>query len=176
MMVGVVMVGTPAGAHVADWAHNWNKHIRPKADKRYVKKSAVKTLQGTYALGLVAASTGDDGWDSISFGFQLATAPQEHFIQSGTPAPAACPGSAAHPLAAAGHLCVYESSSLNRAAVTIFANTATDMATRWGAGLWLQPAFAGNAYSYGTWAVTAPAGTGPARVAPSAPVGPPPGE
>jgi hypothetical protein len=35
--IGVVMVGTPAGAHVAGWTHNWNKHIKPKADKRYQK-------------------------------------------------------------------------------------------------------------------------------------------
>ena len=41
---------------------------------------------------------------------------------------------------------------------------ASNMADRFGAGLWLIPAAAGNAWSYGTWAVTAPAGTSPKRV------------
>jgi hypothetical protein len=34
-------------------------------------------------------------------------------------------------------------------------------ADEFGAGLWLIPAATGNAWSYGTWAVTAPAGTSP---------------
>jgi hypothetical protein len=37
MLAGMVLVGTPAGAHVAGWTHTWNKHIKPKADKRYQK-------------------------------------------------------------------------------------------------------------------------------------------
>jgi hypothetical protein len=39
MTVGTVMVGTPAGAHVAGWAHNWTEHIRPRADARYYTKT-----------------------------------------------------------------------------------------------------------------------------------------
>jgi hypothetical protein len=38
MAIGVVMVGTPAGAHVSGWAHNWKKHVKPKADKRYQQR------------------------------------------------------------------------------------------------------------------------------------------
>jgi hypothetical protein len=32
------MVGTPAGARVAGWAHNWTEHIRPRTDARYYTK------------------------------------------------------------------------------------------------------------------------------------------
>jgi hypothetical protein len=39
MTVGTVMVGTPAGAHVAGWAHNWTEHIRPRTDARYYTKT-----------------------------------------------------------------------------------------------------------------------------------------
>jgi hypothetical protein len=39
MTVGTVMVGTPAGAHVAGWAHNWTEHIRPRTDARYFTKT-----------------------------------------------------------------------------------------------------------------------------------------
>lgn len=39
MTVGTVMVGTPAGAHVSGWAHNWSAHIRPRTDARYYTKT-----------------------------------------------------------------------------------------------------------------------------------------
>jgi hypothetical protein len=35
MAIGVTMTATPAVSHVAGWAHNWNEHIKPKADARY---------------------------------------------------------------------------------------------------------------------------------------------
>ena len=164
LMIGVIMVATPAGATM-NWDNIWNNHLKPKADARYVKKSAIKTIQGNYAAGLQAANTDDDGWDSISFGFELAAAPQEHFIEAGGAAPPQWPGSAVTPQAAPGHF--------NRGSVVIFSGTTgwTDEASKWGAGLWLIPAAAGNAYSYGTWAVTAPLGTTPSRVQNGAQVG-----
>lgn len=163
--IGVVMMGTPAGAHVASWTHNWNAHIKPKADKRYVKKTAIKTIQGNYAVG---GNTSNDAWSEIDFGFQLASAPEEHFIPEATAPPAGCPGSATNPQAGPGHLCVYEANSLNRDTLRIFTGTTggLDQASRWGAGLWLRPTAAGDYFSYGTWAVTAPSGTTPARTAP----------
>jgi hypothetical protein len=172
LMIGVILVATPAGATM-NWDNIWNNHLKPKADARYVKKSAIKTIQGNYAAGLQAANTNDDGWDSISFGFELASAPQEHFIAAGGAATPQCPGSAVNPQAAPGHLCVYESVSSNRGSVVIFTGTtgAVNQASKWGAGVWLIPAAAGNAYSYGTWAVTAPLGTTPSRVSNGAQVG-----
>ena len=172
LMIGVILVATPAGATM-NWDNIWNNHLKPKADARYVKKSAIKTIQGNYAAGLQAANTNDDGWDSISFGFELDSAPQEHFIPAGGAATPQCPGSAVNPQAAPGHLCVYESVSFNRGSVVIFTGTtgAVNQASKWGAGVWLIPAAAGNAYSYGTWAVTAPLGTTPSRVSNGAQVG-----
>jgi hypothetical protein len=169
LAIGVVMVATPASA-ITNWDNVWNNHIKPKADQRYVKKSAIKTIQGNYAAGLQAANTNDDGWDSISFGFELASAPEEHFLPAGAASTAQCPGTAVNPLAAPGHLCVYESVSQNRGQVVLFTGTtgAVNQASKWGAGVWLIPAAAGNAFSYGTWAVTAPNGTSPSRVAPDA--------
>jgi len=51
LAIGVVMVATPASA-ITNWTNVWNNHIKPKADQRYVKKSAIKTIQGNYAAGL----------------------------------------------------------------------------------------------------------------------------
>jgi hypothetical protein len=36
VVIGVSMMATPAGGHVAGWVHNWNVHIKPRADVRYV--------------------------------------------------------------------------------------------------------------------------------------------
>jgi hypothetical protein len=173
LAIGVVLVATPASA-ITNWTNVWNNHIKPKADQRYVKKSAIKTIQGNYAAGLQAANTNDDGWDSISFGFELASAPEEALPAGRLGLDAQCPGSAVNPLAAPGHLCVYESVSQNRGSVVLFTGTtgAVNQASKWGAGVWLIPAAAGNAFSYGTWAVTAPNGTSPSRVAPDATGGP----
>ena len=43
--IGVVMVATPAGAHVSNWAHNWNAHIKPKVNK-LVGRAAVAQQAG----------------------------------------------------------------------------------------------------------------------------------
>lgn len=44
VVIGMVMVATPAGAHVGGTVgHLWNNHIKPKADARYSKKD-VRTL------------------------------------------------------------------------------------------------------------------------------------
>ena len=117
LAIGVVMVATPASA-ITNWTNVWNNHIKPKADQRYVKKSAIKTIQGNYAAGLQAGNIGDDGWDSISFGFELSSAPEEHFLTAGSASTAQCPGTAVNPLAAPGHLCVYESVSSRTAAAS----------------------------------------------------------
>ena len=67
--IGVMMVGTPAGAHIGNSvSHLWNQHLRPKADKRYVNESellsAVVNADGTIARGngvtaVVTAGTGN---------------------------------------------------------------------------------------------------------------------
>ena len=85
----------------------------------------------------------------MSFVFSLAAAPTPHIILTGTVAPAACPGSAASPQAAAGHLCIYESQRTNTSGVLLNATTS------WGATIFINSSAAGGMFSFGTWAVTA---------------------
>jgi hypothetical protein len=60
--IGVVMVGTPAGAHVGGSVnHLWN-HLKPKADKRYVNENellwaVVNGTTGNLARGNNVVST-----------------------------------------------------------------------------------------------------------------------
>ena len=49
MTVGTMMVGTPAGADVAGWAHNWTEHIRPRTDARYYTKTQANMRYHTKA-------------------------------------------------------------------------------------------------------------------------------
>jgi hypothetical protein len=119
-----------------------------------------KTIRGTYAIAVPTGSTNFIA-TSISFGFQLASAPIAHVIADGGAPPPECPGSVTNPQAQAGHLCVYESFQHNRSNLRVF-NPATggSTATRWGAGVAFD-AIAGvdpteSTTSYGTWAVTSP--------------------
>lgn len=71
--------------------------------------------------------------------------------------PTNCPGTSAAPQAAAGHLCLYETSFINRT----FAPVLDPAANAEGAGqLGFSVAFSiptnGASWSYGSWAVTAP--------------------
>jgi hypothetical protein len=52
-----------------------------------------------------AAAGFDLATSEISFGWRFAAPPVPHFVQSGTVAPAECPGIEANPTAAPGHLC-----------------------------------------------------------------------
>jgi hypothetical protein len=90
---------------------------------------------------------------SYSFGFSLPSVPMVHVRAFGSGTSAECPGTAADPQAAPGHLCLYQS---NNSAVTtcVFATddplSSCTSATKFG--------FAGSSSGamQGQWAVTAP--------------------
>jgi hypothetical protein len=129
---------------------------------------AGKTIRGTYSLYGHASGTGEWTYGSISFGYRLAAAPTIHYIKNGDTPPPECPGTVAAPEAAAGHLCVYESSTIgnvspNRDALT---QVGAD-GSRMGASVYTTPAAAGNYYTFGTWAVTGSASITAAIAGPS---------
>ena len=162
MAIGVVLAGTPAGAHVASWTHNWNTHIKPRADAHYLPGGDLpsgRTIRGTYRV------TGNDQGagnglttSAISFGWRLSSAPTEHFIPAGTPPPAGCPGTATNPQAVSGHLCVDEVTDINAAGQLIAnpVNNVGNQASRYGAFVLAQSAADGVFATGGTWAVRSP--------------------
>jgi hypothetical protein len=117
------------------------------------------TLRGTYGLLEQASSGGQLDYESLPFGgFTLSAAPTAHVILIGNPKPAACPGTVASPQAAPGHLCIYEKTPMNRADL-IVSNPVDDGMTetsRFGTVLRMTSTAAGQFFSRGTWAVTAP--------------------
>lgn len=121
------------------------------------------TVRGVYAVNYRAVATGDSSVSPFSFGETLTAAPvavAANFIKVGQPPTPDCPGSAAFPQAAAGHLCVYEQLGINVAASRCIVRTGTSFschfAERYGAGVFTQAIAAGAAGSQGTWAVTIP--------------------
>lgn len=121
------------------------------------------TVRGTYAINYQAAGAGHNGISSFSFGDTMTiapVAPSANFILEGQAATANCPGTSAFPLAAPGHLCVYERTATNVAASRCVARVGTsfncDAAERYGAAVFVEAVASGNVASQGAWAVTIP--------------------
>jgi hypothetical protein len=118
-----------------------------------------KTLTGTYA----ATGSGNSAFFASAILFQIplvsaASAPAANFILMGGASTTNCPGTAVNPTALPGNLCVYETGSANRTLTCIGAAStgACNASDTFGAVIGFLPAAAGNSFSFGTWAVTAP--------------------
>jgi hypothetical protein len=155
MAIGLLTAGSPVGAHVASWTHNWTAHIRPKADARYLPGPNLpqgKTIRGVFRIAGNDQGTGTDlGAAQISFGWTLKSAPTAHFVLAGAAPPAQCPGTPSSPQAAPGHLCVYELNASNAQTRNI-----ASPSSRFGFGLTASSVADGAWVSLGTWAVRSP--------------------
>jgi hypothetical protein len=117
-----------------------------------------QTLRGEYTLVFYATAADQIGTTAFSFSVPLASAPAPNLIPAGGPPTANCPGSPGSPTAAPGQLCVYERNRGNIAAdgVCSPATASCSGSDTFGAGVQVSTAAAGLAYTYGSWAVTAP--------------------
>jgi hypothetical protein len=113
-----------------------------------------KTIRGRWGMGFTASAGGQYFESHISFVYPLAAAPTAHFIASGNPPPAGCPGTAANPQADPGHLCVYEDNDGNRSSTLVCSSGLCPGADKYGAQLRTNSAAAGGVWTRGTWAVT----------------------
>lgn len=167
LALGIVVIGTPATAHVGGWVHNWNTHIKPQSDSRYMpggKLPAGKTVRGAYMMGGTAAAGFDLGTGEIAFGYRVfKAAPVTHFINTGSTPPAVCPGTHLNPQAAPGHLCVYERIQLNAGVRNVTGPGGDGTSYAFGTGLFVRSAAAGHYYSIGSWAATSGAAAPSAR-------------
>jgi hypothetical protein len=152
--IGVVMVATPAGAHVGGSVnHLWN-HLKPKADKRYLPGPPMQkgTVRGMFLVGGTAGGAGEIFLGDIAYGWSMPSALTEHYIEAGDPNPAGCTGTVALPTAAPGHLCVYEQAGINAGTRNVEALAGG----RYGTRLFVNSAGAGQTEIRGTWVARAP--------------------
>lgn len=113
------------------------------------------TQIGDWEAEAVATAAGQDFAASAqTFPVPLPFAPAASYVTSPT---ASCPGSAAHPSAAPGNLCVYQEGSENVSAVAIFKDAGPGTgADRWGFSAVPTSVSSGPGAVWGSWAVTAP--------------------
>jgi hypothetical protein len=119
------------------------------------------TVRGNFFMTGIAAASGAQAVDSLSFVYTLASAPTPHFITAGSVPPAGCPGTADNPQAAAGQLCVYEKTISGPVGTRDICGldiggSSCPGSNRWGAGVYELSTGTGRFQSYGTWAVAAP--------------------
>ena len=150
----------PAGAKGATGAAGAAGPVGPKGDTGAYPTvlPSGQTLIGAFAN--IGNNTGNQRIGSaISFPIPLAAAPTAHFVNKGATAPAECPGSAATPRAAPGHLCIYEGVATNVSFQSFEdpVTAATGSTTRvFGVEVVGFSTASGDYQSSGSWAVTAP--------------------
>ena len=117
---------------------------------------AGQTETGVYFAEGTATTVADLASSAISFPVPLASAPTPAIVTSASTTD--CPGSVSSPAAAAGYLCVYVGDNVNVGEEDVYDPYGDPGGTtsRWGAGFIVDSDAAGNFYSDGTWAVTAP--------------------
>jgi hypothetical protein len=125
---------------------------------------AGKTLRGNWIAAGHSGGGSEAAFDSIVFGFRLASAPTAYILAPGAPATTQCPGTLAAPEASPGSLCFYTYSNLN-VSVRYVCNPLTNacgaspstQVNRYGTTIRVDStAIAGQYFSWGTWAVTSP--------------------
>jgi hypothetical protein len=119
-----------------------------------------KTLKGSFGgSGAVATESNNAVELSISYPFPLVTSPSSEVVQTGGSPTPSCPGSAAAPSAAAGHLCVYVGGGheVNTMDVSTYGDDGS-RDYRYGAVIYAYPRCKAPCRGelWGTWAVTAP--------------------
>lgn len=145
--VAVLAAGTAGGAALSSFANASTTAARGTAPGF--------TQIGDWEAEAVATAGGQNFAASAqTFTIPLPFAPIANYVTSPT---AVCPGSAAHPSAAPGNLCVYQEDSENVSAVTIFKDAGPGTgADRWGFSAVPMSASSGPGAVWGSWAVTAP--------------------
>ena len=119
---------------------------------------AGRTLRGSWTVQFTAPSAGAQLNVPVSFGFLLPTVLPITYVAQST-SNSNCPGTDKNPQALPGHVCVYESRTVNLSSIDTFETTnpfTANTADRFGFKLLGVATAAGFMTAEGSWAVTAP--------------------
>ena len=123
-----------------------------------------RTERGWFLADIPSAEKGQVLGTSITFNFQLPSAPAVSYVDIKGAPTADCPGSLSNPQAAPGRLCLYVGLRLNVETTgfytfgidAISSNENDNTADPFGSQIYGQATAAGRAEYHGTYAVTAP--------------------
>jgi hypothetical protein len=152
-----ISVATFSGTWADQYGNSGNFHFNPAGASGSPRPV---TLRGSYGIIFHAAAASQDDTASFSFTLPLAApplAPAANIIAVGGAPTLNCPGTLANPLAAPGHLCIYESLRSNVSFFVVFNSAASaNVADRTGASVIARSTAAGQVAALGKWAMTAP--------------------
>jgi hypothetical protein len=148
--------GSLSGAWRDDWGNSGTFTFSPPPQP--AGSTRPLTMRGEFSLSYSASTNLDQGTSSVSFPRPLPSAPGVNIIRLGDPPTANCPGSAANPQAAPGHLCIYERQRNNVAFMQVFdaGNATPGFANTTGFTIHSIVSAVGSSFLYGRWAVTVP--------------------
>jgi hypothetical protein len=148
--------GTWSDPHSTSGTFVFNPPGAPAGEPRRI------TLRGNYGVDFVAAANNQSAVSAVSLPQELPfapSAPLANFIPGTGSSTVNCPGTAADPQAAPGHLCIYERASANvgsRCITSVANGWLCDSADPTGFAPLIRSAAAGRTFSIGRWAVTLP--------------------
>ena len=159
IMIGVVMAGSPAGAHVGGTVnHLWN-HLRPKADARYDRPTVKKgeTIRGTIGGQVITSATGEWGFNAQLPRAAPVPLDDAHVVVNGVDeVGSTCTGTSTSPTASPGYVCIYPYSTGGLAASS---GSIWGVGTNpWGFQVSLYASTTGEVYWFANWAYRAPTG------------------
>jgi hypothetical protein len=157
IMIGVVMAGSPAGAHVGGTVnHLWN-HLRPKADARYDRPTVKKgeTIRGTIGGQVISPATGEWGFNAQLPRAAPVALDDAHIVVNGVDeVGSVCTGTSANPTASPGYVCIYPYSTGGMSAVS--GSVWGVETTPWGFQVSVHASATGEVYWFANWAYRAP--------------------
>ena len=138
-----------------------NYYTKSEADGKF--KPLLGLIRGTTIQAIEATAAGQSAGDNITYGgATLSAPPTPHYIALGALVPAGCSGTADAPVAAAGHLCVFEVFSSNNTGNILVGPDGVTSPSAFGGVLFASSAAAGQMVITTNWAVR------PAALAPNA--------
>jgi len=172
VVVGVVLMATPAASHIGSVTHLWNTHIKPKADARYLQRTiqAGRTVRGTIGNEEQVAAGGVEVSANASLSGVAPFALNDgHVTIDGTSEDTGkCNGSVANPTATAGWVCIYPYYTINVDSAEGYIWGGGDGEVRTGFQASIFSVAGGSAGFFATWAYKAPSSPPAKIVAPRA--------
>lgn len=155
VVIGTVLMATPAGSHIGTVTHLWNAHIKPRADARYDRPTVkrLETVRGTVGGQVISSATGEWGFNGQLPRASRAGLDDAHVTIDGVDeASGECTGTAVNPTAAPGYVCIYPYSVSGMSPFVGGAIWGGGDGTNWGFQVSINATTTGPVWWFANWA------------------------